>query len=83
MKPLANVALALLCGTISIAALNPMSGAIAQEAEISPPSGTSINQQIDIQGEVDIEIENEIEIELEPEQSIIYTPQPMEENDLD
>ncbi len=81
MKPLANAALALLFGTISIAALNPMSGAIAQEAEMSSPGESSINQQIDIQSEVDIEIENEIE--LEPEQSIIYTPQPMEENDLD
>ena len=84
MKILANVAFTLLFSTISIAALNPLSGAIAQEADMSSPGeSTNINQQIDIQGEIGVEIENEVEIELEPEQSIIYTPNPMEANELD
>ncbi|MDB9384427.1 deoxyribonucleotide triphosphate pyrophosphatase [Nodularia spumigena CS-584] len=80
MKPLGNVALALLFGTISVTALNPTK-VIAQETEMpSPPE--SVNQQIDIQ-EVDIQIENKIEIELEPEQSIINTPEPSEQNSSD
>ncbi|ULP71990.1 hypothetical protein BDGGKGIB_01627 [Nodularia sphaerocarpa UHCC 0038] len=82
MQPLANFALALLFGTIALTALNPMSQAIAQEAEMSSPSESNMNQQIDIQ-EVEIEVENEIEVELEPEQSIIYTPDSMESNDSD
>ena len=83
MKPLANFALALILGTVSAMTLNPMSEAIAQEAEMSSPAETNINQQIDIQGDIDIQINNEVEIELEPEQSIIHTPAPMEENPLD
>ena len=82
MKPLTKFALALIFGSISTA-FNPMSQAIAQEAEMSSPAESNINQQIDIQGDIEIKIENEIEIELEPEQSIIYTPTPMEENALD
>ncbi|MEA5514290.1 deoxyribonucleotide triphosphate pyrophosphatase [Nodularia sp. UHCC 0506] len=81
MKPLGNVALALLLGTISVTALNPLSQAIAQKTEMpSPPE--SVNQQIDIQ-EIGIQIENKIEIELEPKQSIIHTPESGEQKSSD
>ncbi|MEA5514291.1 hypothetical protein, partial [Nodularia sp. UHCC 0506] len=88
MKLLGNLALALLFGTMSVTALNPMFKAIAQEASEAPetemqsPPEPGTNQRIEM-GEVEIQIEEEKEVELEPEQSITNTPKPMEESSSD